>query len=105
MLGPSADVGLGRRRPVARYDRPMPIPRPVRSPLVLSVVITIVLVVTSVGMTVLLPDDSVSGTDELPALQPTGSELAVWAVGIVVLYVGVLASVMFVRWLRRPTAP
>ena len=83
----------------------MPNLRTVRSPLVLSVVITVVVVVASVGMMVLPSDDSGSGTDELPALQPTGGELAIGAVGIVVLYVAVLASVMFVRWLRRPTTP
>jgi uncharacterized membrane protein len=71
----------------------------------MSVIITIALVVASVGMIVLPSDDSGSGDDELPMLQPTGSELAIGAVGIVVLYVAVLASVMFVRWLRRPSTP
>ncbi|MFC5679545.1 hypothetical protein [Aeromicrobium endophyticum] len=76
--------------------------RAVRSPLVLSVVITVLLVVTSLGLTLVPPDASEPGTDELSALRPTGGEVAIWALAVVVLYVLVLAGVMLVRWLRRP---
>jgi hypothetical protein len=80
----------------------MSIVRVVRSPLGLSAVITVLLVATSVVLMVVPPDAKESGTDELPALQPTGGELAISALAIVALYIGVLAAVMFVRWLRRP---
>jgi small-conductance mechanosensitive channel len=76
--------------------------RAVRSPLVLSVVITVVLVATSIGLVLVPSGTEESGSEELPALRPTGGEIAIGVGSIVVLYVLVLGGVMLVRWLRRP---
>jgi Ni/Fe-hydrogenase subunit HybB-like protein len=58
--------------------------------------------VTSVGLT-MVPSGDEAGTDEMPALRPTGGEIAISVGAVVVLYVVVLAGVVFVRYLRRPT--
>lgn len=65
-----------------------------RSPLVLSLLVTVLLVLTSVGTTMLPPDASEPGAEQLSSLRPSGGELAVWALGVVVLYALVLAGVV-----------